>query len=132
MPNRIVVDASALVELLGSPDPTLKQRLRTSSLIAPDIIYLEVMHSLRRRVRESPAETARVDGIVRFLPQAPMVCVDHRPLVGRVWELRHSITVYDAAYVALAEQLGLTLVTCDARLAGSNGHKAKIELYPNR
>ena len=37
-----------------------------------------------------------------------------------------------ANLIALAEQLGLPLVTCDARLAGSNGHKAKIELYPNR
>lgn len=51
------------------------------------------------------------------------------PLIQRVWELRHSITAYDASYVALAEQLDIPLITCDAKLAGSNGHKAEIELY---
>ncbi|MCP2238704.1 type II toxin-antitoxin system VapC family toxin [Prauserella halophila] len=54
----------------------------------------------------------------------------HRGLIPRVWELRHSITPYDAAYVALAEQLDIPLLTTDARLAGSNGHSAEIELYP--
>lgn len=36
--NRVVVDASAFIELLGSPMPDLKRRLRTSSLIAPELI----------------------------------------------------------------------------------------------
>ncbi len=40
------------------------------------------------------------------------------------------MTAYDAAYVALAEQLDIPLVTCDAKLAGSHGHKVQIELYP--
>jgi predicted nucleic acid-binding protein len=40
------------------------------------------------------------------------------------------MSAYDAAYVALAERLGVPLVTCDAKLAGAHGHQAKIELYP--
>ena len=51
-------------------------------------------------------------------------------MIQRIWELRHSITPYDAAYVALAERLRVPPVTCDAKLAGSNGHNARIELYP--
>lgn len=54
----------------------------------------------------------------------------HRPLVRRIWELRHAIRAYDAAYVALAEQLDVPLVTCDARPAAAHGHKARIELHP--
>jgi len=50
-------------------------------------------------------------------------------LIERIWELRHTITAYDASYVALAELLDVPLVTCDAKLATSNGHKAEIELY---
>lgn len=40
----------------------------------------------------------------------------HRMLAPRVFELRDNFTPYDAAYVALAERLGATLVTCDLRL----------------
>jgi predicted nucleic acid-binding protein len=35
----------------------------------------------------------------------------------RCWELRDNLTVCDASYVALAELLGATLVTTDARLS---------------
>ena len=38
------------------------------------------------------------------------------------------MTAYDAAYVALAEALDMPLLTCDARLSRSHGHRAKIQL----
>jgi len=37
------------------------------------------------------------------------------------------VTAYDGAYVALAEELGLPLITRDGRLARSSGHSARIE-----
>lgn len=46
-----------------------------------------------------------------------------------MWDLRDNVTAYDATYVTLAEALGATLVTCDARLARAPGHGAAIELY---
>jgi predicted nucleic acid-binding protein len=49
-------------------------------------------------------------------------------LIPRIWELRRSISAYDAAYVALAEVLGAPLLTRDARLGRSHGHRARIEL----
>jgi len=48
-----------------------------------------------------------------------------------MFQLRHNLTAYDAAYVALAEALGLPLVTTDVRLARSMGHAAEI-LTPAR
>jgi len=56
---------------------------------------------------------------------------EHRSLLPRVWELRDSLTAYDAAYVALAEALDAPLLTCDAKLAGARGHRATIELVAN-
>jgi predicted nucleic acid-binding protein len=38
------------------------------------------------------------------------------------------MTAYDAAYVALSEALGATLVTRDQRLAAAPGTRATIEL----
>lgn len=52
----------------------------------------------------------------------------HDILLPRIWELRHNLTAYDAAYVSLAEALGKPLLTRDERLAAAAGHHAKIEL----
>ena len=46
----------------------------------------------------------------------------------RIWQLRHNLSAYDAAYVVLAEKLGATLLTRDARLASAAGHAATIEV----
>ena len=52
----------------------------------------------------------------------------HDILLPRIWELRRSVTAYDAAYVALAEALDAPLLTRDGKLARSHGHRARIEL----
>jgi predicted nucleic acid-binding protein len=43
-------------------------------------------------------------------------------------ELRDNLSAYDAAYVALAESLGATLITRDRRVASAAGHHVRIEL----
>lgn len=43
------------------------------------------------------------------------------PFADRVWELRHTVTSYDAWYVAVAEALGLSLATLDKRLSRLTG-----------
>ena len=43
------------------------------------------------------------------------------PFAERVWELRHTVTSYDAWYVGLAEALRLPLATLDSRLSRSRG-----------
>lgn len=50
----------------------------------------------------------------------------------RCWELRDNLTVYDAAYVALAEALGATLLTGDARLSKATGPRCAIEVLKTR
>jgi len=52
----------------------------------------------------------------------------HRALLPRIWELRHNVTPYDAAYVALAEVLDAPLLTADARLADASGIRCAVEL----
>ncbi|MCU1244538.1 MAG: PilT protein domain protein [Acidobacteria bacterium] len=57
----------------------------------------------------------------------PLKRFPHAPLIARIWQLRHNLTAYDAAYVTLAEQRDATLITRDARMARSSGHEARIE-----
>jgi predicted nucleic acid-binding protein len=58
----------------------------------------------------------RAEGALQDLVQLPVVRHPHEPLLERIWQLRANLTAYDAAYVALADSLGATLLTCDARL----------------
>ncbi len=52
----------------------------------------------------------------------------HEPLLDRVWAFRKNLTAYDAVYVALAEALDATLLTCDRKLARAPGVARRIEL----
>ncbi|HUZ44619.1 MAG TPA: hypothetical protein VMU63_09460 [Acidimicrobiales bacterium] len=56
--------------------------------------------------------------------------MSHRPLLSRCWELKDNLTIYDAAYVALAELLGVAVLTADVRLASAPGPRCPIEVLP--
>lgn len=79
---------------------------------------------MRGEIAAERAADARTDFADTALLRYP-----HEPLGDRVWSLRHNLTAYDAAFVALAETLEAPLITCDGRLAASSGHDAKIELF---
>jgi predicted nucleic acid-binding protein len=88
------------------------------------------VHALRRLVSngdlsEDRAEDARAD-----FADLTIVRYPHPPLADRMWELRHNLTAYDAAFVALGEALEIPLVTCDRRLSVAPGHRARVETYP--
>lgn len=52
----------------------------------------------------------------------------HIDLVTRAWELRQNFRAYDAVYLALAESLDATVVTCDHPFGGAPGHSARIKV----
>lgn len=126
----IVVDASVVAPALGDDgeDGDLaRARLRGETLIAPELIDLETASVFRRQVLAGrmPPRRARL-GLADLL-DLPMRRVSHRPLLHRCWQLRDNLSIYDAAYVALAETLGLSLLTADARLAGAPGVRCRIQ-----
>jgi len=65
---------------------------------------------------------------VRLLRELTVATVPTAELLDRMWQLRASLSTYDAAYVAAAEATGLALVTADARLARSQAPRCPIEL----
>jgi predicted nucleic acid-binding protein len=83
----------------------------------PHMAIIETVSVLRGLVRAAKITELRVEGALQDLVQLPVVRHPHEPLLERVWQLRANLTAYDAAYVALAERLRATLLTCDARLA---------------
>lgn len=128
----IVVDASAALELLLRTEKGIKVQERVldsaESLHAPHLIDIEVSQTLRRLVILKEITAARGKQALEDHVALHIKRAEHKDLLERIWSLRDSITAYDAAYVILAEILDCPLITCDAKLARSHGHKARIEL----
>jgi len=72
-------------------------------------------------------EPGRAAQAVEDLAGLAVERADHTCLLPWCWQLRDNLTVYDAAYVALAEALGVPLVTVDHRLAAATGPRCTIE-----
>lgn len=127
----IVVDASALLELLlgTARAERLAARLLTDEqrLHAPHLIDIEVTSALRRLTLSKDLPVARAEEALADLQALAVERHTHTDLMPRVWALRNSLSAYVACYVALAEALDASLVTCDTKLAGSHGHHATIE-----
>ena len=128
----IVLDASAAVEwLLQTPaGQQIESRIysHNQSLHAPELLDLEVAQVLRRFVHQHQIPNARAAEAVEDLIDLRVTRYPHAVLLPRIWDLRHNLSAYDAAYVALAEKLGATLLTRDAALASAAGHTARIEV----
>jgi predicted nucleic acid-binding protein len=129
----IVLDASAVVDwLLQTPaGKRIEQHIyaRKDTLHTLYLLDVEFAQVLRRLVREGRlarkrAEEAIEDLIaIRVTRYAPVLFLD------RIWQLRQNLSAYDAAYVALAEELKAPLITRDQRIAAAPGHAATIEVF---
>jgi predicted nucleic acid-binding protein len=102
------------------------------SLHAPHLVDLEVLSVLRRHERAGALDGRRVGFAIQDLVDLPIARYPHLPFARRSWELRRNLTPYDAVYVALAEALGCTLVTADARLSRAPGVGCAVEVLRPR
>jgi predicted nucleic acid-binding protein len=128
----IVVDASAVLEAIVGRNtaPALIERLTgDGDLHAPHLIDIEVLHALRRLAFVGEVSDERASDAIVDFGELALVRYPHRGLSDRIWELRHNLTAYDAAYLALAELLDVPLVTCDERLWRAPDHSAVIEVF---
>ena len=127
-----MIDASALLEVLLATDAGERVSARVyregETMHAPQLLDLEIVHALRRLCLIGEMTPHRAAEALADLSGLRLVRHPHQPYVARIWQLRHSLTAYDASYVALAEALDAPLVTRDGRMASAHGHHAKIEL----
>jgi predicted nucleic acid-binding protein len=126
----MVIDASALVELLLDTEAGMavaeRARWPGEVLHAPHLLDVEVAHAVRRYAASGNLGEEEAVQAIRDLRALPVERHPHGPLLARAWELRHSMTAYDAMYVVLAEALAAPLLTGDAGLARAHGHRATI------
>ena len=113
-----VVDCSALFDsLVLSRSTRLTATIGEGELHAPALIDYEFLAALRRHVGVgqlgASAATDKLESFGQFALERHSI----EMLRPRIWMLRHDLTAYDASYVALAEALGIPLLTSDLRLA---------------
>ncbi len=129
MSSSFVCDASAVAALLldGGPDGQwVADTITSGQIAAPALISYEAADVIRRheitgQISSDQASQAHADLLDLAIELWPYELV-----AVRAWELRQNLSIYDAAYVALAETTGLTLVTLDKRLAKAPGAKCRI------
>ncbi|HVP47415.1 MAG TPA: type II toxin-antitoxin system VapC family toxin [Bryobacteraceae bacterium] len=128
----IVVDASAVLEILLLTPTARRVGARLfrhgETLHAPHLLDVEVAQAVRRYTLTEKLDAARGQAALDDFASFPLIRYPHTLFLPRIWQLRANLSAYDAAYVALAEALGATLITRDGALARSPGHHAHIEM----
>jgi predicted nucleic acid-binding protein len=118
MPDK-VVDASVISALvfLESRAEEARDLIRDATLFAPDILPCELASVALKKTRSSPSLRFDIAIRLRAALSLGVVLVPIAPLEVLKLALETELTVYDAAYLQIAQQLGCVLVTFDAKLA---------------
>ena len=120
MNGGVVVDCSALFDfLVMDVGADFERLLSDRALHAPQLLDYEFLATLRRHVALNQLGASDAMDKLDLFSQFSLERHGIELLRRRVWALRHTLSAYDASYVALAEALDLPLVTSDLHLAAS-------------
>jgi predicted nucleic acid-binding protein len=125
----IVLDASAALAALLNDGPA-RRSIADQQLHVPHLVDYEVASGLRRCVATRQLTAADGWGALDRWRRLGVIRYPVFSLLDRVWHLRHNVSVYDASYVALAEELDCELLTADARLSRIPDVRCSITLVP--
>jgi len=114
-----VIDASAATEYLLRTQLGLKVAATTedASLIAPELIDVEVLSVLRRAVMRREISEQRALLAIEDLVDWSIDRISHKPLLRLAWQHRDNVSAYDAFYVAAARISNAPLLTTDGPLS---------------
>ena len=116
----IVVDASAaLAAILGGTDASrIQDRLEeVTEVHVPEHFHAEALSGLRRLSMRGDLDEVAARRTLRALADLRVLRHPVLPLHLGIWARRDNLSAYDAAYLALAEQLGASVLTVDRGLA---------------
>jgi predicted nucleic acid-binding protein len=117
--SRFVIDASAATEyLLRTPlGLRVAAAIEDASLIAPELLDVEVLSVLRRAVLHREITEQRAVLAIEDLVDWSIDRIPHKPLVWLAWQNRNNLSAYDAFYVAAARISNAPLLTADGPLS---------------
>jgi predicted nucleic acid-binding protein len=117
--SRFVIDASAATEyLLRTPlGLRVATAIEDASLIAPELLDVEVLSVLRRAVLHREITEQRAVLAIEDLVDWSIDRIPHKPLLWLAWQNRNNLSAYDAFYVAAARISDAPLLTADGPLS---------------
>jgi len=127
----IVLHASAALEFLLQTrrgESISAQLSKVTEVHAPHLLDIELASSLRRGVAFDTLTGERARQALDDLRVMRVQRYWHVPLLARIWDFRHNFSAYDACYLALAEALDATLLTCDKAMAPARLRHGQVEL----
>lgn len=122
----IVIDASAAIAVVvdRAGDDAVSEELS-----APHLIDSEVLNGLRNLEIRGCLSPADAEEAAAAFAELQIERFSAEALRWRIWQLRHTLSAYDATYVALAERLEAgRLLTADRKLARADGPRCRIQL----
>jgi predicted nucleic acid-binding protein len=125
----VVIDSSVLIAALVDSGPQgawAEGVVASGALHAPELVRAEATNILRRLERAKHITMAEANAAHDDLMQLNLELFSFDPFAERIWELRHTVTSYDAWYVAIAEALKLPLATLDRKLSKASGVACKL------
>ena len=127
----IVLDASAAFEFLlqtRTGESVSAQLSEVTEVHAPHLLDIELASSLRRGVALGTLSGERARQVLEDLRVMRVQRYWDVPLLTRIWDFRHNFSAYDACYLALAEALDATLLTCDKAMASARLRYGQVKL----
>jgi predicted nucleic acid-binding protein len=120
-PEFVVLDASAMVDLLTDPSGAepIRLRLRHTAVHVPAHFDAEVLSAVGRLCRAGQLTGDDAAKLLGALRRAPFSRHHLQDLLEGTWSRRNTHRLVDALYAELAEQLRAPLITTDRRLASS-------------
>ena len=135
MTATLVVDASFVMVLLTNSSDAVttwaNDLVDGADLVAPHLMPVEVTSALRSAERRETLTPEQAALTHQDLIDLDVELHPFEPFAARVWALRHSVSPYDAWYLALAERLEAPLVTLDRRLSHTADARCEFTLPPS-
>ena len=128
---KAIIDSSVVVKwFVKEEDAEASLDLRFIPLAAPDLLLVECAHVFWKKVRKNEYAADDAAMAIRAIERARISLSPAHGLAGRAFEIGRALdhAVYDCFYLALAERLGLPLITADTKLKTKATDFASVQI----
>jgi predicted nucleic acid-binding protein len=121
MPDSLVLDASVAAKLYFTEELSVEAESAVRAadyLLAPELLFLELASVAVKQVRRGLTTIAAAEAAMTLMHGLVDEVARLEPLAERALELaiKHGVSAYDGAYLALAEDRRARVLTADTRL----------------